>query len=654
MERLKARQRLEKLNMPLLTQMTTSSPSEKISIEPTKRLEQDDPVALRTSDLAGKSRVQSIILNSTPDRPVRPRKPNSHVTSQMIADFQFEESKPIELYGKIYRMHPASIPEPELEPIPSKPGVHKDTQIATRLAELNDVTAELAALRRTRIAVDKEYEKIVRHVTELAMKYPDKKIKLEEEFVPIRDKYDADTDAINRREEQLIDGLDTLKLEIQQARTLRSIEQSSVDEREREILEAKKRNSLKIKAYEDNLKQLNRDFNLQQQPYESEEDFLQRIREATAAIEDPYYVESRMALHDALKFKNGLKEFIRDPSTIEYAFNFISDEKGAGGINELNNIMPLIKSRYERTYGMNQIKDVELVKFLTDVLQAPLEVAKKEEQEEAESPIAQKIKALESNKKSILKPDLLRQIILIAQYVSGPIVVRYDGGLYEVVRGQRKPTALSIVHQDKKKPIESAGLALLRLVFIDLMEKLRVQHPKQYQIQNEEINRRTKEMYGEGYGIGEEKLPKMCKFGQVELDLHKLFYKNVLSISNKGFKIHGFKNTPVSDEFVSVIMHICKGSFPTARELNKIPERQLYDQLLHVARIHKKVEHTADRTIEELQKRLTLVEGEIEAGNSNRDLLVELKDILYKLNHLGVISQSNMKTHFDDIKKTFF
>ena len=399
------------------------------------------------------------------------------------------------------------------------------------------------------------------------------------------------------------------------------------------------------------MKQLNRDFNLQQQIGETEEDYLERIRQATSAIEDPSYVENRMLLHDATKFKNNMKDIIRDPSTIEYVYNAISqdEERGIGAINELNAIFPLIKSRYERTYGTNQLKDVDLVKFLLDILTNPTEAVKQEEKE-IEIPFGNKYKALEikEGRKAVFsKPQLLERIELF--YPStGDVTADFKNKKYTLSRGLRG--ALKI----NDKTLTQANLPELRVMFIAIMNKFKLVNPRQYDIENEEINRLSNGLYGEGYGIGVENIPKVCQFGHVELDLHKLFYKNILSIKQKGLKINGFKNAPVSDEFVSILMQMCKGINPTARELQKLPERQLYDTLLHVAGIHKKVEHTADRTVEELQKRLTLVEGEIEAGNTNHELLQELKDILYKLHHLGVITQNNMKSHFNDIKTNYF
>ena len=667
MERLKIRQRLEKLNTPALTKMTTSSSSEKSRLEPTKRLEQDDPFEMRNQELAGKSRVQSIILNSIPDRPIRSYKPLSHVTPQMISDFQFEESKPIEINGQIYRMHPASIPEPEFEQVPNSSSIieassqHMVSEIDRLNTSIKDIvqlikneTRALESLRKQYINVDKMYDNRNRVLSEEYSTYTGNLV-AQQKIAEQVDTLNEDYHRIKRQIEDAIDG------KIMHIHNLRiSLEHSQDDLKELAELDKdlvsetfliKQRNAHKLKEYEDNLKQLNRDFNLQQQVGETEEEYIQRIQQATVAIEDPTYVETRMLLHDATLFKNNMKDIIRDPSTIEYVYNAISqdEERGIGAINQINAIFPLIKSRYERTYGTNQIKDVDLVKFILDILSNPSESVSRIEREE--TPQSNKYRVLETTKDGkrnvFSKPYLLERITILYPYV-GDISIYFENKKYTLSKGSRGGLNIN------SKALTQFNLPELRTMFVAVMEKMKIDHPRRYEAENEELNTLTLGKYGEGFGVNMDAIPKVCQFGHVELDLHKLFYKNILSIKQKGLKINGFKNAPVSDDFVSIVMQMCKGINPTARELQKIPERQLYDTLLHVAGIHKKIEHTADRTVEELQKRLTLVEGEIEAGNTNHELLQELKSILYKLHHLGIITQNNMKSHFKDIKQQFF
>jgi hypothetical protein len=160
------------------------------------------------------------------------------------------------------------------------------------------------------------------------------------------------------------------------------------------------------------------------------------------------------------------------------------------------------------------------------------------------------------------------------------------------------------------------------------------------------------------YGMGVEKLPQLCPFGKVLIRLDRLYYKNILSVLTRTkVNIAGFKPCPVSDEFVNIIMKLCKGEQPTSSDLKtlKLNEKELYDTLLYLGGSHKSVDiNTMDTTIEKLKEKLKVVEGEISSGNNNEKLLTELLDILNKLSHLGVITRPQANKHFKQIQKDYF
>ena len=161
-----------------------------------------------------------------------------------------------------------------------------------------------------------------------------------------------------------------------------------------------------------------------------------------------------------------------------------------------------------------------------------------------------------------------------------------------------------------------------------------------------------------GMGLHVDKLPKFCPFGKILIKLDKLYYKNILAVKDHlENNIKGFRDCPVSDEFVELIMRMCKGYKPTPLDIKglKVNEKELYDMLLYVSGVHKVVHsHTKDITVEKLKARLELVEGEISSGNNNLKLLQELKDILDKLANLNVISKLQSNKHFKEIEKEFF
>jgi len=63
------------------------------------------------------------------------------------------------------------------------------------------------------------------------------------------------------------------------------------------------------------------------------------------------------------------------------------------------------------------------------------------------------------------------------------------------------------------------------------------------------------------------------------------------------------------------------------------------------------VDTSKNETIKNLKERLQLVEGEIEAGNDNDEVVDELRSILMKLKNLDVITSYQAINHFKQLTK---
>jgi hypothetical protein len=74
-------------------------------------------------------------------------------------------------------------------------------------------------------------------------------------------------------------------------------------------------------------------------------------------------------------------------------------------------------------------------------------------------------------------------------------------------------------------------------------------------------------------------------------------------------------------------------------------ELMIYDNLIVQSGLHKsnKIPTTIEQTSEQMKHRLGLITGEIEAGNSNKSLLTELHELLFKMVRVHLISK---KTEF--------
>jgi hypothetical protein len=139
----------------------------------------------------------------------------------------------------------------------------------------------------------------------------------------------------------------------------------------------------------------------------------------------------------------------------------------------------------------------------------------------------------------------------------------------------------------------------------------------------------------DGGGIKSHVLPSTVPFGKIALDLNKLYYQNVLSIKRlNGNKIIGHRNKRVSDNFVDIILKMFENKPVTQYDLKNIKDEQmLYDNLIVQSGLHKsrKIPTNIEQTSEQMKNRLGLITGEIEAGNSNKSLLSELHELLFKM-----------------------
>ena len=161
-----------------------------------------------------------------------------------------------------------------------------------------------------------------------------------------------------------------------------------------------------------------------------------------------------------------------------------------------------------------------------------------------------------------------------------------------------------------------------------------------------------------GDGIKNHVLPSTVPFGKIAMDLNKLFYQNILSIKrHNGNKIIGHRNKRVSDNFVDIIMKMFENKPVTQSDLKNIKdERLLYDNLIVQSGLHKSksIPTTIEQTSQEMKNRLGLIVGEIEAGNSNKSLLPELHELLFKMVRVHLISKSAATKYFNNLKTEFY
>lgn len=628
MERLRTRQRLAK--------MTDGTPS--MEVDPTFQSVPD----VSDGHLAAKIRVSSLINQSIPDMSYAPRnKGLSKISKNELEDFQLKETTPLEIDGKIYRMHPASIPEPDFDERDldierdNEDAMTQRNAIPLLLQEIAEAESVLPVVRNALQLLRQEYN----NVASLASLAP------VEQFNEIEREFLMQLKELEDQEEEIILFIQNKKTEIDTIRNALEQFDTELPERIRKDNQRKIANKAKLVAYEDNLKTLNRTYNLTQNAGETDDDYVARIREQTTGIEDPNLLIDRFNLYEARRFRDNMKDIIRDTSVIEIAYNTLYKEDPSI-IIEVNKLFENIKTRYQRLYGTFQLKDVDLIRFLKQMIVTPDE---EEDVAGQGQDYSSKYKALNKGRRFTIT-KLVESIITVFDFIysrdNQPFSFDYNGSPTVLSKGVR--TGYYVRTANSTRALQQTSKPILLSLYVNLLETLKVMDPAIYQDINEQINTVTKGEYGEGF----EDLPKSCSMGKLDIDLNKLFYKNILSCKHHGMKINGLKNTPVSDAFVKIIMELCKGKYPSTKDLNTLQgnENQTFDAILHLAGLHKRVEHTASKSIEKLKQRLTLIEGEITAGNTNRDIFSEAKEIVFKLHHLGEITQNSANDYLKQLK----
>ena len=89
------------------------------------------------------------------------------------------------------------------------------------------------------------------------------------------------------------------------------------------------------------------------------------------------------------------------------------------------------------------------------------------------------------------------------------------------------------------------------------------------------------------------------------------------------------------------------GGQPTMKEVNALSagEKALFDSVVFTAGLAREVETTGSGVKQDLKNRLALIEGEIEAGNTNPELIKEARKILQHLARMKIIGHRPATEH---------
>ena len=383
---------------------------------------------------------------------------------------------------------------------------------------------------------------------------------------------------------------------------------------------------------------------------ETDDEFLTRLQQMGNIFIDPADMEKQIITEILLKAKTNILELTNDYAKAESVTRMLNNNERF----QMNKTFPRIKKKYSETFGLNN-KDMdanEMAQFVKNELDVGEELTSAPEEGSTQD-FNKKVRMFskdqliafidELNKDPELKlltgTDKFNKGDMVKELVSKSL---FDPKNIRMLLKLPPP-------EDTMFPVVPAGAT----------SKVSTGAAETKEDEEEEFEDSiddTEEMTAKG--IKNHVLPSTVPFGKIALDLNKLFYQNILSIKrHNGNKIIGHKNKRVSDNFVEIILKLFENKPITQSDLKNIKDEQmLYDNLIVQSGLHKlkKIPTNIEQTSEQMKNRLGLITGEIEAGNSNKSLLTELHELLFKMVRVHLISKNAAAAYYKNIKDQFF
>jgi hypothetical protein len=405
---------------------------------------------------------------------------------------------------------------------------------------------------------------------------------------------------------------------------------------------------------------------------------------ADGSTQEKAEIEQKQELRDNLMAVTRNQELINQVVNGLYA-------DGGMTIFELNKVFPIFKERFLKVYGANNknIQPEDITNFALKIIDRP-EEGQQRPQVEGEYQIISNTYDTDTHNIDQQEDETVDDVLLIIdeegndnffKYILGTVALQENGrkiskmnplfysetnNVGEYYNINLPSTLKAILTKLGAGALRSLGIntSTTKVEFIRMMESLGVEEtpidPFYLGEIEEGFGARAKEkhIFGVGMNSDPKDIPSKVSFGENVLDLKKLYLKNIFGISDKkGRKIHGIKNTPVSDNFVKVIFNIINGKDLLSKDLSTLTsgEKHFLELVLATCGLHKK--HNtggATQSIDKVKHDYKIIIGEIESGNNGSEIRKKLYEILYSLAHLGAINKGQAQKQYKEIVKTFF
>ena len=470
----------------------------------------------------------------------------------------------------------------------------------------------------------------------------------------------------------LIDGVNQVKYDIEQK-----------DLHNKAIIEGNRQNNaIKLKAYQEQLNLLNSGkFNMTQEPYESDEDYKQRLI-SHSQIEAPSEALYDAKVYASKEIRNKLKEIIKNDVVIDLIANSLTNEQKYNIMREWGSYAKAYKEIYGDYNPTQTVTD--LVAFFTNPLSnATFNALKSRGKIETTGVKKAEVPLLSPIQTDNFVADVEDNLIIITRLnKEGASPFKTDEVVYikVVKKSNKKGKSDLLLILFSKTGLENSFVNLESDPIYDLLQdtygwpdyfvnefrmdmleltafksdtpnatKL-INKFKVVAVDTAKVLTKKPETYG--WGVKQKEIPQYSPFGNITINTRKLYYDNVLSIRDKnGYQMHGMTPVKVSNDFTKLIFDILENKNITIDDLDLIKpsERLLYDHLIVAGKLHKEKPNKADETGEKLKRQFEILEGEYNAGNNNPNIKKQIKTILYKLYHFGKINMVEVKDYLKQL-----
>lgn len=614
-----------------------------------KMTNRDDVARLESRDTAIEAEMERVTNLAIPEMPNKFKPVVSEVTPEMIADYQEEQRKPLEIDGKFYPYHPVDL-EINTEYIPRLKTDFTDADYENIGFLENDGLREIADLENRIRTIDfykvRIKNKLDTNLDAIYQRYQNKEIDSRESYrlqQEQKDLYERDLTRVDRTREQLSAQLENIVGELERIQT--AFEQSNVEfsQNKAEIARIKNENAKKLRDAEETFTLLNQGkATISQMLGETDEDYAVRLQEAAANPPeiDPETLAERVVLRNTEKLINNLKTILKAEQASNIAKMLNPEQKHA-----INKFFPKIKKAYEKTYSKTvKVAEQELIDFFMSEIgyqEKPLAGTSqfKPVEEPEEAPYTRPPAERRARRpKTALETQEEEFGRLLGAYQR--FGTRTELTKEEMLDNLRQNYSWDSRRKGLQKKSKAEVSAIYDQIINDPEPEPARQKPLQFPL-------------AKGEGIHTKALPKRAHFGKVSINPHNLYHKNLLQIRNLKGQAIGVSDIKVSDGMSEMVLKMLEGVNPSKKDFAILEKNEpsLYNNLIHLAQLHKNYETpNLNETKQQMKHRMELVQGEIEAGNTAPSILSEAKQLLRLMVGNGMLKSTQARKHYEYLK----